>query len=139
MGVSLSYRTTAPVSAKIKAAILADVERINAERSWWCEGIIFFEERKGAKHLTGDTKLFFAGFYSDEEAEDGLQEVDADDDQFMGFRDAAFILRQLMRWLGTHGIGRINLGAKRAGKRSVGKPPAPFDVAGLETGSQRGC
>src|SRR3954465_10440577 len=26
--------------------------------------------------------------------------------------------------------GRISLGAKRAGERSAGKPPAPFDVAG---------
>src|SRR3954468_21959120 len=27
-------------------------------------------------------------------------------------------------------VGRISLGAKRAGERSAGKPPAPFDVAG---------
>jgi hypothetical protein len=31
MGVSLSYRTTAPVSAQVKAAVLADAEQINAE------------------------------------------------------------------------------------------------------------
>ncbi len=74
MGVSLSYRTAAPVATKVKAAILADAERINVERNWWCEGIIFFEERKGAKRLTGDTKLFFAaGIYSDEDAEGGCK------------------------------------------------------------------
>src|SRR5947209_5427382 len=27
-------------------------------------------------------------------------------------------------------VGHISLGAKRAGERSAGKPPAPFDVAG---------
>src|SRR3954447_10911422 len=27
-------------------------------------------------------------------------------------------------------VGRISLGANRAGERSAGKPPAPFDVAG---------
>ena len=28
-------------------------------------------------------------------------------------------------------VGHISLGAKRAGERSAGKPPAPFDVAGV--------
>ena len=31
-------------------------------------------------------------------------------------------------------LGHISLGAKRTGKRSAGKPPAPFDVAGAGNG-----
>ena len=31
----------------------------------------------------------------------------------------------------ANGIGHITLGVKRAGKRGAGKPPAPFDVAGV--------
>jgi hypothetical protein len=38
----------------------------------------------------------------------------------------------------AHGIGRISVGAKRAGKRSAGKPPAPFDVAGVGDGFTAG-
>ena len=35
-------------------------------------------------------------------------------------------------------VGRISLGAKRAGERSAGKPPAPFDVAGVGDGLTAG-
>jgi len=35
-------------------------------------------------------------------------------------------------------IGQISLGAKRTGKRSAGKPPAPFDVAGAGNGGTVG-
>ena len=38
----------------------------------------------------------------------------------------------------ANGIGRISFGAKRAGKRSAGKPPAPFDVAGVGDGFTAG-
>ena len=31
-------------------------------------------------------------------------------------------------------VGPISLGVKRAGERSAGKPPAPFDVAGVGDG-----
>src|SRR5215471_14923878 len=31
-------------------------------------------------------------------------------------------------------VGRISLGVKRTGERSAGKPPAPFDVAGVGDG-----
>jgi hypothetical protein len=96
MGVSLSYRTTEPVAASAKKAILADAERLNRERAWWCESIIFFEaagrKKKGPTPLTGDTKLFRA------------DETDDDDDEFMGYRDAAFIAQQLVRWSFEYGV-----------------------------------
>jgi hypothetical protein len=107
VGVSLSYTTTAAVTAKVRAAIFADTARVNGERRWWCEGITFFKDPKRSKHLTGDTKLFYPGCYSDPEEEAGLTEVDADDDTFMGFRDAAFIVRLLMCWSNDHGVNWV--------------------------------
>jgi hypothetical protein len=95
MGVSLTYQTTKPVKAAIKNAILAEVARINPAREWWSESLIFFEVKRRAKGptpLTGDTKLFRA------------DEADDDDDEFMGYRDAAFIVQQLVRWSHEHGI-----------------------------------
>jgi hypothetical protein len=105
MGVSLTYTTTAPVGAAVRKAVEADAKRLNGGRAWWCEGFAFFKHRKRPAHLTGDTKLFFAGVFSDDDDEDGgLVEVHDDDDQFMGFRDAAFVVRQLCHWSAEHGI-----------------------------------
>lgn len=121
MGVSLTYKTTTAVAAKVKAAILADAKRINRERNWWCEGLCFFEPRPKTGRVIGDTKLFFAGVYSDEDEEGGLHDVDADDDDFMGFRDAAFIVRQLVHWSAEHGVdwtlemSGVEMGTIRAG------------------------
>ena len=39
---------------------------------------------------------------------------------------------------GPHRIGHITLGVKRTGVRSAGKPPAPFDVAGVGDGLTAG-
>jgi hypothetical protein len=130
MGVSLSYRTIEPVSARVKAAILADVKRINGQRRWWCEGLIFYEERKRTRHLTGDTKLFFPAGYTDGDADAGLTEVDSDDDLFMGFRDAAFILRQLMRWSEERGVSwSLDMAGAEVGTVGGGKvePAGLFD------------
>src|SRR5262245_729443 len=38
----------------------------------------------------------------------------------------------------ANGIGHITLGVKRTGERSAGKPPAPFDVAGVGDGLTAG-
>jgi hypothetical protein len=108
MGVSLFYKTAGPVSATVRGAILAEAGRINRDRRWWSESIIFFDlpgqttGATGLAPLTGDTKLFYSGVYSD--ASGGYVEVDFDDDQFMAIRDAAFIVRQLVRWSREYGI-----------------------------------
>lgn len=98
MGVSLTYQTTKPVSAAVKRAVLDDAARLNRERVWWGESFIFFEvpqkgkgKAKGLTPLTGDTKLF-------------RSDADEEDDTFMAFRDAAFILQHLVRWSQEHGI-----------------------------------
>lgn len=136
MGVSISYTTTAAVSAKARNAILADAERVNKEREWWCESIIFFTDKKRSKLLVGDTKLFFPGMYSDPDAEDGLMEVDADDDNFMAFRDAAFILQQLMRWSKLHRVDwTLEMAGGDLGKITKGKlePAGLFESDKAET------
>jgi hypothetical protein len=103
MSVSLTYTSTKPVSAATRKAVEKEAARVNGERSWWCEGLIFFTDRKRPKYLTGDTKLFYAfGGYSDDEG--GFTEVDADDDNFMGFRDAKFIVGLLCQWSKTFGV-----------------------------------
>jgi hypothetical protein len=107
VGQSLTYTTTGPVTAAVRKAVEADARRLNAGRAWWCEGFAFFKHRKHPDRLAGDTKLFFGGAYSSDEAEDGLVLVDADDDLFMGLRDAAFVLRQLRRWSAEHGVGWV--------------------------------
>jgi hypothetical protein len=136
MGVSLSYITTAAVPAKARTAILEDAEGVNLGREWWCESINFFTDKKRPKHLIGDTKLFFAGMYSDPDAEDGLMEVDTDDDNFMAFRDAAFILQQLMRWSKAHGVDwTLEMAGGDLGKITKGKlkPAGLFGCDKAET------
>ena len=104
MGVSLSYHTTEPVTASARKAIESDAGRLNKERPWWCENLIFYQDRKRAKHLTGDTKLFIIGMGDDDEAEAADGEAAFDDDQFMGFHDARFILLTLAEWSRAHGV-----------------------------------
>ena len=138
MGMSLSYQTTAPVTAKVKAAILADAERINADRRWWCESFVFFDPRgrkkKGPAPLTGDTKLFYSSGYTHD---GGFVEVDGDDDDFMGFRDAAFIVRQLVEWSREHGIGwSLEMAGAELGTAAAGATQPP-DLLGWDTPESR--
>lgn len=103
--MSLSYHTTEPVSAEVRKAIEADAKRLNMERPWWCENLIFYKDKKRAKHLTGDTKLFIVGMGDDIEDDEGSDgEAAFDDDQFMGFQDARFILLTLAVWSRAHGV-----------------------------------
>ena|GEM_PF-7049295 len=105
MGVSLTYITTEPVTAPVRKAIEADAKRLNKQRPWWCENFIFFKHREQPKHLAGDTKLFIVGMGDDldEEDSDG-GEAAFEDDQFMGFHDARFILLTLAEWSRVHGV-----------------------------------
>ncbi|MGL6072994.1 MAG: hypothetical protein ACRC8S_02410 [Fimbriiglobus sp.] len=139
MGVSLLYQTSAPVTAKVKAAILSEAERINSDRRWWCEGFIFFDPRgrkkKGPAPLTGDTKLFysFGGYTHDGE----FVEVDGDVDDFMGFRDAAFIVRQLVHWSREYGVAwSLEMAGAELGTVAAGATQPP-GLLGWDTPESR--
>ena len=130
MGVSLSYHTTEPVPAEARKAIEADARRLNTDRPWWCENLIFYKDKKRAKHLTGDTKLFIVGMGDDiddeEEGADG--EAAFDDDQFMGFHDARFILLTLAEWSRAHGVSWV---VEMAGEESARVAGGRIDPPGL--------
>ncbi len=138
MGISLFYMTTSPASAAVRTVILDDAKRINHDRRWWCESMIFFglgrdKENSGDHVLFGDTK-FFLGGYSHGDGQ--FIEVDSDDEHFMAFRDAAFILHQLARWSTEHGVGwTLNMGDAEVGMIVGGKvqPPGLFGSDRVET------
>lgn len=132
MGVSLTYITTEPVAPDVRKAIEADAKRLNKQRSWWCENLIFYKDKKRAKHLTGDTKLFIVGMgddiEDDEEESDG--EAAFDDDQFMGFHDARFILLTLADWSRAHGVSwEVEMAGEPVARVSGGRiePPGLFE------------
>ena len=101
MGVSLTYETTHPVLDAVRRAVEAEAESINAERQWWCEGLIFFHSPENPLGLVGDTKLF----RSDYETSTGeIVELDEEDDSFMAWRDAVYITSALARWSTAHGL-----------------------------------
>ena len=132
MGISLTYITTEPVAAPVRKAIEADAKRLNTQRAWWCENIIFFKHRERPKHLTGDTKLFITDFGDDAEDEDGAAAGDAafDDDQFMGFHDARFILLMLAEWSQAHGVSwEVEMAGEPVARVSGGRiePPGLFE------------
>jgi hypothetical protein len=106
--VSLSYSTTEPVRPEVRKAIEADARRLNEEREWWSENLIFYRERDRPKHLIGDTKVYLGlgddlpDEYGEEEDETGEQ--DFEDDQFMGLYEARFVVLTLARWSKEHGV-----------------------------------
>ena len=110
MGVSLSYSTTEPVRPEVRKAIEADARRLNTERDWWSENLIFYRDRARPKHLTGDTKVYL-GLGDDLFDEDGegeeTSEADFEDDQFMGLYEARFIVLTLARWSKEHGVSWV--------------------------------
>lgn len=134
MSVSLSYVTTEPVSPAVRKAIEADAKRLNTERSWWCENIIFYKHPKKSKHLTGDTKLFNIGLDELFEDDDEVPEEDSgdlDDDQFMGFYDARFILFTLAEWSRVHGVSwDVEMAGAAVATIHAGKiePPSLFQA-----------
>jgi hypothetical protein len=109
VGVSLTYISTEPVAAEVRKAIEADAEQLNKGRPWWCENITFFKHRQRPKHLAGDTKLFrgLGDDVLDDEDENAAAEVEFDDDQFMAFHDARFVLLTLARWSEQHGVAWV--------------------------------
>ncbi len=97
--MSLSYLTAEKVNKSIKDAILAETSAVR--RDWWCESIIFFDDRKAEGKLSGDTKLMLLGYGT---AKGKYVEVDPEDDAFMASRDASYIVEQLAKWSKVHGI-----------------------------------
>lgn len=88
----LTYESTSRLRASAVRAIRADVAGI--ERDWW-RGALGFDASDGEDRpsiLTGRTALFHRSGIPD------------DDDLFMAFADAAFILERLAGWARKHKI-----------------------------------
>ena len=140
MGVSLSYVTTEPVAADVRKTIEADAKRLNKQRPWWCENLMFYKDKKRAKHLTGDTKLFIVGIGDDiDDDDDDIDDDDegadgeaaSDNDQFMGFHDARFILLTLAQWSRAHGVSWVvEMAGEEVARVSGGRiePPGLFEA-----------
>lgn len=123
MGQSITYSTLEPVTAPVRKAIEAEAKRLNLERDWWCENIIFFKHRDKPKHLVGDTKLFIVGIEDDFDNEEEEQSEDAfDDDLFMAFYDARFILLTLAKWSQEFGVSwEVSMAGETVGSVVGGK------------------
>jgi len=68
-----------------------DADQISHD--WWAEGISFFADPEGLGRAYGDTKLFLL-----------FQELEAEDDSAMAWRDASLIIEQLEHWSASYGI-----------------------------------
>jgi hypothetical protein len=124
MSLSLTYITREPVADEVRKLIMTDTRRLRQERLWWCESIAFFPHRKYPGHLVGATKLFLL-----EDVEEGV--VTLDDDLFMAFYDARFILWTLAGWSERHGISwNLILSGEDAGQIVGGqiKPASLFEA-----------
>jgi len=87
----LQYESTGRVSASSIRSIRKDVESLR--RDWW-RGVLGFDasEEEGPAVLSGRTPLFHRSGIPD------------DEDLFMAFADAAFILEKLAGWSKRHKI-----------------------------------
>jgi len=81
--------------------------------------------------LTGDTKLFIVEMGDDTDDEDEFDGESAfDDDQFMGFHDARFVLLTLAEWSRVHGVSWVVEMAGEEVARVAGgwiEPPGLFE------------
>lgn len=82
----LSYETTGRVGASAARKIAA--EAAGLQRAWWRGGLGFdLDEAAGPAVLSGATPLFHTS-----------KHIPVDDDLFLAFADAAFILERLEDW-----------------------------------------
>jgi hypothetical protein len=87
----LSYESASKVSASAVVAIFKEIELL--DRVWW-RGVLGFDASDEGRPalLFGRTSLFHT------------QGIPDEDDLFMAFADAVFILDQLSRWARKHRI-----------------------------------
>jgi hypothetical protein len=93
MGVTIEYATTRPAAPDVTALVLQAADETNRGREWWTEGILFFDDPEQPGVLSGSSKLFRGG---------GVVEVD--DDSFLAWRDAQFIISRLAHWGSNFGL-----------------------------------
>jgi hypothetical protein len=91
MGVSLTYATAQPVSHEAREFVRRAADEINHARDWWGEGILFIDAPSQPSCLVGDSKLFRVI-------------SDWDDDTFLAWRDAQFIVANLTKWASSFGL-----------------------------------
>jgi hypothetical protein len=91
MGVSVDYATTQPIAPDVRARVMQAADDINRRREWWTEGICFLDNPERPGVLSGSSKLFRGG-------------VEWDDDSFLAWRDAQFIIGHLAHWASKFGL-----------------------------------
>jgi hypothetical protein len=128
MGVSLTYETESAVSASARQEIIAAAKELVLSREWWCEPFIFFEHPNEPERLIGDSKLFIPA-----------EEVSFEDDSFMAWRDAQFIIGKLAEWARGYSLAwRLSMeGHEMGGVTSEGPDQRVaefFGVLALESG-----
>lgn len=101
MGVTLDYSAIQPVAPNVRAAIIAEAQRIAAGHDWWSESLNFYPGGESDGHLEGGAKIYLVGYTTREGA---YRRVDIDEDEFMACRDTLFILRQLAGWSERFGL-----------------------------------
>lgn len=119
MGVTLDYKTRAPIVAKVREAIQAEVHQLSSNHDWWCEPIWFCELRGKESELEGWNKIYLPGYTTN----DGVYvEVDFEDDQLMAYRDTTFILDRLTTWSREHNLDwEISLAGEPIGNITRGE------------------
>jgi hypothetical protein len=126
MGVSLSYRSRGVISEKHVALIMEDAKKLEESRRWWAEPIFFFPpdfgespQKKGmwamimkvtdsvlglsGAIMEGDTKFSIPGGYSGDNGD--FVDVDAEENEIMGYFDVRAILTFLSTWSKVTSVG----------------------------------
>ncbi|MFQ6308664.1 hypothetical protein [Lysobacter capsici] len=91
MITSLTYWSNAPVASDLREQMKHEADQISHD--WWAEGISFFPDPDGLNRAYGDSQLFLL-----------YEELEAEDDSAMAWRDASLIINQLESWSTSHGI-----------------------------------
>ena len=77
MGVTLDYKTRAPIVADIRDTIQAEVQQLASNHDWWCEPIWFCNIRGNEGELEGWNKIYLPGYTT---SDGGYVEVDFEED-----------------------------------------------------------
>jgi len=108
LGVSLCYATTQPVTNEVREFLERAANEVKRGRDWWAEPIHFFDDWDRPDCVVGNSKLFRPGF-------------DCDDDSFLAWRDAQFIIAALAKWASNFGLTwRLSFDAYQAENPEIG-------------------
>jgi len=91
VSTSLTYWSNASIANDLQQQLKHEADQLSHD--WWAEGISFFADPDGLNRAYGDSKLFLLH-----------EELEAEDDSAMAWRDASLIVDQLEHWSASYGI-----------------------------------